>query len=174
MSKIMSAEVTKKPCTRKNFIEDWSNIAVSWGMSKKMAAIHAYLLTADKYVTSDELMNELGISRGCVSTNLSQLVKYGFVQKADDQQRRDYYTATKNTFTILQRVIAYRREKELTPLIQMLEHYCPSQMENEMPKESLEMICDFRHYAMKSDKFLSSLESKSESVFVRSFLRMIK
>lgn len=170
----MSAEVTKKSCTRKNFIKDWSQIAVSWGMSKKMAAIHAFLLTADHFVTSDELMQELDISRGCISTNLGQLVKYGFVQKADEQHRRDYYRATKNTFIILQRVIAYRREKELTPLLEMLEHYCPSQMEGEIPKESLDMICDFRHYAMKSDKFLSSLESKSESVFVRSFLQMIK
>lgn len=170
----MSVEVTKKPSTRKSFIEDWSEIAVSWGMSKKMAAIHAFLLTTDQLVTSDELMKGLNISRGCVSTNLSQLVKYGFVQKAEENQRRDYYSATKNTFTILQNAIAYRREKELAPLLQMLEHYCPSHMEDEMPKESLDMICDIRHYAMKSDKFLSSLEQKSESVFVRSFLRMIK
>lgn len=149
-------------------------IAVSWGMSKKMAAIHAYLLTAERLVTTDELMTELDISKGCVSTNLGLLVQYGFVQKAEEHNRRDYYSATKNTYTILQKVIAYRREKELTPLLQMLEHYCPSQMENEIPKESLEMICDIRHYAMKSDKFLSSLEHKPESVFVRSFLRMIK
>src|SRR5680860_571788 len=142
----MSVEVTKKPCTRKNFIEDWSEIAVSWGMSKKMAAIHAYLLTADSFVTTDELVEELDISRGCISTNLGQLIKYGFVQKPDEKHRRDYYSATKNTFTILQNVIAYRREKELTPLLEMLEHYCPTQMENEIPKESLEMICDIRHY----------------------------
>ncbi len=75
----MSNEVTKKPCTRINFIEDWSVIAVSWGMSKKMAAIHAYLLTAERLVTTDELMTELGISKGCVSTNLGLLVQYGFV-----------------------------------------------------------------------------------------------
>lgn len=170
----MSGEGTKKSYTRKDFIEEWAEIGVSWGMTKKMAAIHAYLLTTDQLVTTDELMEELNISSGCVSTNLGQLVRYGFVQKADEQHRRDYYSATKHTFTILQRAIAYRREKELTPLLKMMEHYCPSHMENELPRESLDMICDIRHYAMKSDKFLSSLETKSESVFVRSFLRMIK
>lgn len=170
---IMSVEVTKKPCTRQNFIEDWSEIAVAWGMSKKMAAIHAYLLTTDKIVTAEELMEELDISRGCVSNNLSHLLKYGFVQKADDQQRRDYYSATKNTFSILQSAITYRREKELAPLLRMLDHYCPTQMVNEIPKESLDMICDIRQYAIKSDRFLNSLENSSESVFVRTFLRMI-
>lgn len=169
----MSVEVTKKPCTRKHFIEDWSEIAVAWGMSKKMAAIHAYLLTAKQSVTAEELVEQLDISRGCVSTNLSQLVKYGFVQKADEPHRRDYFTATKNTFSILQSVISYRREKELTPLLKLLEDYCPSRMANEIPKESVDMICDIRQYAMKSERFLSSLENSSESVFVRTFLRMI-
>ncbi|HLU95026.1 MAG TPA: hypothetical protein VKZ54_12915 [Membranihabitans sp.] len=169
----MSVEVTKKPCTRKNFIDDWSEVAVAWGMSKKMAAIHAYLLTAKQSVTAEELVEELDISRGCVSTNLSQLVKYGFVQKANEPHRRDYFTATKNTFSILQSVIAYRKERELAPLLRLLDNYCPSQMANEIPKESVEMICDIRHYAMKSERFLSSLENSSESVFIRTFLRMI-
>ncbi len=170
----MSVEGIRKPCTRRNFIEDWSEIAVAWGMSKKMAAIHAYLLTADHAVTAEELMDELNISRGCISTNLGQLVKYGFVKKENEQHRRDYFKAEKNTFSILQHAINYRREKELTPLLRMLEHYCPSQMADEIPQDSLDMICDIRHYAMKSDKFLTSLTSSSESLFVRSFLRMIK
>lgn len=169
----MSVEVTKKPCTRQNFITDWSEVAVAWGMSKKMAAIHAYLLTADKLVTAEELVDELDISRGCVSTNLSLLVKYGFVEKVDESQRRDYFKANKNTFSILQSVIAYRREKELAPLLKLLDNYCPSQMANEIPKDSVEMICDIRQYAMKSDRFLTSLENSSETIFVRSFLRMI-
>src|SRR5690606_933073 len=85
----------------------------------------------------------------------------------------DYFTATKNTFSILQSVIAYRKERELAPLLRLLDNYCPSQMANEIPKESVEMICDIRHYAMKSERFLSSLENSSESVFIRTFLRMI-
>ena len=169
----MAAEVTKKPCTRKNFIEDWSEVAVAWGMSKSMAAIHAYLLTAGELVTADELVAELYLSRGCVSTNLSQLVKYGFVEKAEESQRRDFFRAHKNTFTILQSVVAYRREKELAPLLRLLDHYCPSQMMHEVPKDSVELICDIRQYAVKSDRFLTSLENSTESIFVRSFLRMI-
>lgn len=170
----MSVETIQERLSRVDFVEDWSNIAVSWGMSKKMAAIHAYLLTASDLVSAEELQENLDISRGCISTNLGTLLTYGFVRKSPGKDRKDYYEASKNTFDILQKTIAYRREKELTPLISMLEKYCPSHMEKELPKESLDMICDFRHYAMKSDKFLSNLESYSESIFVRSFLRMIK
>ncbi len=169
----MSVEVRQKLRTRKNFIADWAEVGLGWGMSRSMAAIHAYLLTADKLVTADELVEELELSRGCVSTNLSQLVKYGFIEKAEESHRKDYFRAEKNTFSILQSVISYRREKELAPLLKLLDHYCPSQLSDEIPQDSVEMICDIRQYAMKTDRFLTNLENSNESLFVRSFLRMI-
>lgn len=170
----MSVEITKQPLTRQTFVRDWSEVAMAWGLSKNMAAIHAYLLTATAAVSAEELQENLEVSRGCISTNLATLLEYGFVEKVISENRREYYEANKNTFQMLQSAIAYRREKELLPFIQLLEKYCPSRMKDELSGESLDMICDIRHYAVKTDKFLSGVEKKSESVFVRSFLKMIK
>lgn len=170
----MSVEITEQQLTREDFVEDWSEIAGAWGISKRMAAIHAFLLTAKNLVSAEDLQEGLNVSRGCISTNLSTLVEYGFVEKVKGENRRDYYKANKNSFQILQSVIAYRRERELVPFIQLMEKYCPSKMKDELSQESLNMICDFRQYAVKTDKFLSGVEKKSESVFVRSFLNMIK
>lgn len=74
-------EVESKSCIREDFVKEWADIAVAWGMSKKMATIHSYLLTADDPVPAEELQEVLSISRGCISTNLSQLVEAGFVKK---------------------------------------------------------------------------------------------
>lgn len=156
-------------------MKEWADIAVAWGMSKKMATIHSYLLTADDPVPAEELQEVLSISRGCISTNLSQLVEAGFVKKEYlKDTRKEYYVANKNTFEMLQCAIAYRRKKELTPFLEMLEKFCPTKMNGELSQETINMICEIKHYAVKSDRFLSNLESKSESVFVRSFLKMIK
>lgn len=160
---------------RKDFIKDWSEVATAWGISKKMAAIHGYLMTAEKQVSADEIQRDLEISRGCISTNLSQLESAGLVRKIYiKDSRKEYYEAEKNTYKILQAVIAIRREKELTPLLTMMEKYCPTQMNGELSSDSINLICDMRHYAVKSDRFLSMLENKDESLFVRSFLNMIK
>lgn len=170
----MSVEITKQQLTRQTFVQDWSEVASAWGLTRNMGAIHAYLLTANDPVSAEELQENLDVSRGCISTNLATLIEYGFVEKITGENRREHYKANKNTFQMLQSAIAYRREKELLPFIQLLEKYCPSRMKDELSVESLDMICDIRHYAVKSDKFLSSVEKKSESVFVRSFLKMIK
>lgn len=169
----MAVDVTND--LRKKFILDWSEVAVAWGISKKMAAIHAYLLTAPELVSADDIQQDLDISRGCISTNLSHLIDSGLVVKTyQKDSRKEYYSAIKNTFKILQAVIAYRRAKELTPFLAMMEKYCPSKLSGEMAPDAINLICDMRHYAVKSDRFLSMLENKDESLFVRSFLNMIK
>src|SRR5690625_7742774 len=120
----MSVEITKQQLTRQTFVQDWSEVASAWGLTRNMGAIHAYLLTANEPVSAEELQENLDVSRGCIFTNLATLVEYGLVEKIAGKNRRAHYKANKNTFQMLQSAIAYQRDKELLHYIRIQDKSC--------------------------------------------------
>ncbi|MEM6990755.1 MAG: hypothetical protein AAF721_09665 [Myxococcota bacterium] len=57
------------------FIEQWGAMGSLWGVTRTMAQTHAALLAADEPTSTDDLMHELGISRGNANQTLRQLVE---------------------------------------------------------------------------------------------------
>src|SRR5690625_3288710 len=106
----MSVEITKQQLTRQTFVQDWSEVASAWGLTRNMGAIHAYLLTANEPVSAEELQENLDVSRGCISTILATLVEYGIVEKIAGETRKEYYNDNKNTFHMLHIANAFRHE----------------------------------------------------------------
>ena len=49
---------------RERFIDSWGALGSAWGINRTMAQIHALLLTAEGALTTDEVMEQLRISRG--------------------------------------------------------------------------------------------------------------
>ena len=57
-----------------------------------MAQIHALLMTAPQPLSTDEVMEELEISRGNAHTNLKELVAWGLVRMVVRKgERREYF-----------------------------------------------------------------------------------
>src|SRR5690625_7168081 len=98
----MSVEITKQQLTRQTFVQDWSEVASAWGLTRNMGAIHAYLLTANEPVSAEELQEKLAVSRGCISTNLATLGEYGRAEITAGENDGEQYNDNKNTFQSLQ------------------------------------------------------------------------
>ncbi|AEH06591.1 GbsR/MarR family transcriptional regulator [Methanothermococcus okinawensis] len=77
---------------KKTMIELFSEIAKIHGLSKSVGEVYAVIYLADKPLCIDDIMNELGISKGNVSMNLNKLEKLGFIKKVWIKgERKNYY-----------------------------------------------------------------------------------
>jgi DNA-binding transcriptional regulator GbsR (MarR family) len=63
------------------FILFWGEMASSWGISRTMAQIHAYLYAREDPADTDHLMERLQISRGNANMNLRSLRNWNLVRK---------------------------------------------------------------------------------------------
>ena len=88
-----------------------------------MARIHAFLLTSEKPVESDEMAASLNISRGNISMCLKELRAWGVVQRIHvSGDRRDYYVAESDAWKMLCRITKGRKSREFDPALHALRH----------------------------------------------------
>jgi DNA-binding transcriptional regulator GbsR (MarR family) len=107
---------------RAAFIDSWGALGSSWGISKTMAMIHALLLVSDEPLSTDEVMAELGVSRGNANTTLRELVGWALVRRVVRKgERREYFEAEKDVWTIFCTVARERKRRETEPALAVLE-----------------------------------------------------
>ena len=107
---------------KNKFVQSWGSLGSSWGISRTMAQIHAILLLSPESMTADELLEELGISRGNVSMSLKSLIEWGIVHKEYRAgERKEYFYAEKDIYRVATQIAQERRKRELAPVIHMLE-----------------------------------------------------
>lgn len=106
---------------KKEFIDTWGDLTVTWGASKGMGLVHAALLTSPDPLSANTLIEDLDLSRGCVNMATNMLLELGLAHKVNiEGDRKDYFRAEKNPLSMFKAVLSYRREKELDPLIEVL------------------------------------------------------
>lgn len=104
------------------FIEGWGALGSAWGISKTMAMVHALLLISDEPLSTDDVMAELGISRGNASTTLRELVGWGLIHKLVRKgERREFFEAEKDVWTVFCTVARERKKRETEPALVVLE-----------------------------------------------------
>jgi DNA-binding transcriptional regulator GbsR (MarR family) len=106
----------------RNFVEHWGAMARAWGINATMGELFALLYIAGGAWTADDLCARLGVSRGNVSMNLRELINWGVVHKVHVQgQRREYYRAETDVWTLFRRILVERKRRELDPTLALLE-----------------------------------------------------
>jgi DNA-binding transcriptional regulator GbsR (MarR family) len=105
-----------------SFIEGWGALGSSWGVSRTVAMVHALLLISEAPLSTDEIMAELGISRGNANTTLRELIGWGLVRKLVRKgERREYFEAEKDVWTIFCTIARERKRRETEPALAVLE-----------------------------------------------------
>ena len=96
-------------------------MATAWGINRTMAQIHALLYAEGKAMNTDQIMKRLSISRGNANMNLRELLQWNLIYKeVIPGDRKDYYIAETEVWTIVSRVVSERQEREITPVLQNL------------------------------------------------------
>ena len=107
---------------RERFIRTWGEMASRWGINKTMARVHALLMAEDAALSTDEIMKELGISRGNANMNVRALIDWGLVRRVSvGSERREYFQSEKDVWNMCCRIARERKKREIEPVIGALE-----------------------------------------------------
>lgn len=107
--------------TREEFVTQWGALGSAWGINRTMAQIHALLMVSTEPLTTDEVMEELQISRGNAHTNLKSLIDWGLVRGVVKKgARRELFEAEKDVWKIICIVTRERRHREIEPALELL------------------------------------------------------
>ena len=108
----MKGEAAKLKETRDRFIAQWGVMGTQWGINRTMAQIHALLMTTPEPMSTDQVMEELHISRGNAHTNLKELVNWGLLRIVTRKgERKEFFEAELDVWEIFRRIVLERSEE---------------------------------------------------------------
>lgn len=106
---------------RERFVQAWGQMGPSWGISRTMAEAHALLYIHSAPMNTDEVMEQLQISRGNASMTLRALVEWGLISRVHKRgDRKEYFEADQDTWSIARTIIRERLRREILPLLATL------------------------------------------------------
>ena len=98
---------------REHFIQGISRIAHFWGFPKAMGAIYGAIYLSPSPITLDDLVTQVGVSKGAVSTSVRSLERLNMVHKhIKVGDRKDYYTAEEDFWKIIKSILKEREKSE--------------------------------------------------------------
>ncbi len=107
--------------TQDEFVQLWGRLGTNWGINKAMAQIHALLLSVENPLTTDEIMEQLLVSRSNANLNIRALMDWGLVYKKHvPGDRKEYFIAEKDMWDVAVKIMNERRRKEVEPVVRDL------------------------------------------------------
>ena len=108
--------------SREEFINQWGILGNAWGVNRTMAQIHALLMVSTEPLSTDQVMEELQISRGNAHSNIKELVGWNLVRTVIVKgERKEFFEAEKDVWKIACTVGRERKRRELEPALRVLE-----------------------------------------------------
>ena len=160
----MSADSDKLKKSRDEFVSQWGALGTQWGINRTMAQIHALLMTAPGSISTDEVMEQLEISRGNAHTNLKELVAWGLIRIVVKKgERREFFEAEKDVWQMFTIIARERKRREIEPAINILQKCAEetSGIRSEEGKafhDQMRQLEDFVGFASKMADRISSMK----------------
>lgn len=161
---------------KNTFIQSWGTFGSQWGINRTMSQIQALLMITDDALSTEDIMETLNVSRGNVNMNIRSLIEWGIIYKEyKSGERREFYRAEKDIWTVAKRIMLVKRQRELTPLIQLLNEINNTPIEDDDSKqveffkkqvESMKSITD------QADRTISKITKADENWFWKTFLKL--
>ncbi len=162
---------------KQKFIEAWGKLGSEWGINRTMAQIHALLLVSAEALTTEDIMEALNISRGNANMTLRDLINWGLIEKKHKAgERKEYFTADKDTWNIARQVAKERRKRELDPMLKVLDELSSVKGDSENPefKTFNKSITDIHKLAKNVDKTFDTMIKAEENWFWGSIFKIFR
>ncbi|SHI99724.1 DNA-binding transcriptional regulator GbsR, MarR family [Desulfatibacillum alkenivorans DSM 16219] len=144
---------------REHFLSGVSRIAYFWGFPKAMGAIYATIYLSPKPVTLDELVSQVGVSKGAVSTSVARLQRLQMVhKKLKVGDRKDYYTAETDFWKIVKSILKEREKHEFDLALRTVGESMEILDEADSPDDA-ELAAFYRERMGAMKRFFDSLDS---------------
>ena len=109
------------PPLTQRFVLHFGEMGSRWGINRTVGQIYALLYVSSKPMNADEVGDALGFSRSNVSMGLKELQSWNLVRLIHQpNDRREYFQAPADVWTIFRTLAAERRKREIDPTLSML------------------------------------------------------
>jgi DNA-binding transcriptional regulator GbsR (MarR family) len=154
---------------KNEFIDTWGHLATNWGESRTVGMVHALLLIACDPICTDQIMEELSISRGNASNTINHLIELGLLFKEDvPGERKDHFVAEKNMWKVMKAVIRERKKKELDPMIAVLNKLSSIEPSCAKSEEFHKTVKEIQDFSFRADRLLDTFSGKEMNWLMRS------
>lgn len=109
------------PPLTQRFVLHFGEMGSRWGINRTVGQIYALLYVSSRPMNADEVAEALGFSRSNVSMGLKELQSWNLVRLNHlPNDRREYFQAPADVWTIFRTLAAERRKREIDPTLSML------------------------------------------------------
>lgn len=157
------------------FIHTWGVSGAGWGVSKTLAQVHALLLVSPGALSTEDIMDQLTISRGNASMTVRELLDWGLLYKElRPGERREYFVAEKDMLQVTRCIIRARKRRELDQMKRSLDQLAalPGDINDPEYRAFHTALTDIQHLATASDKLLTRLMQAEKSWFWDKFFKL--
>jgi DNA-binding transcriptional regulator GbsR (MarR family) len=113
---------TKLSQLKQDFTEGLSQISRFWGFPKGMGAIFAVLYLSPLTLPLDEIVQQTGLTKGAISTEVRTLARMGLVHRSSKlADRKDYYEAESDFYKSIRSILKERQNSEFDNAIRSVQ-----------------------------------------------------
>lgn len=161
---------------KEKYIQTWGTFATNWGINRTMAQVHALLIASERPLSTDEVMQQLEISRGNANMNLRALMDWGIVRKEFVKgDRKEYFIAEKDVWYLFKQITKERRKREIEPVISFLEELKDIEDKNtEGAKEFIKLMNDFSSVTGKINNIMDLAIKSDDHWLVGKITNLLK
>lgn len=159
---------------KSKFISAWGVLGSNWGISRTMAQVHALLLIAPGPLSTEDVMEQLSISRGNANLNLRALMDWKLVYKVIIKgERKEYFSAEKDIQKVAMYITNERRKRELQPVLEIVDSLKDMNCNSDEAQEMKKVIDDIEQFSIKADSFAQKLINMNENFFWSTLYKLI-
>lgn len=126
---------------KKEFTEGLSQISRFWGFPKGMGAIFAVLYLSPTALSLDEIVQETGLTKGAISTEIRALARMGLVHRSSKLgDRKDYYSAESDFYAAIRSILQERQNSEFDRAIRSVRETLKTMDENWVDNEEWNFV----------------------------------
>lgn len=137
------------------FIQAWGAFGSQWGINRSMAQVHALLLVSPEPLSTEDVMEQLNISRGNANMNLRALIDWHLVDRIlKAGERREFFQAEKDVWKVATHITRERKKRELEPMVRFLGELKQTSGTNAETKAFKQMAADLHDLTGRIDAVL--------------------
>jgi len=161
---------------KNKFISTWGALGTLWGINKAMAQIHALLFISPEPLSMEDIMEDLGISRGNTSMNLRHLMEWGIVHKVNvPGERKEFFASEKDVTELSRQIAKERSRRELQPTIKVLREVSSIKDDgSEKTKELIKQTKAMHDLADTADTMLNRIVNQEQNWITKTLVKFLK
>jgi DNA-binding transcriptional regulator GbsR (MarR family) len=157
------------------FIQAWGTLGSNWGINRTMSQIHALLIVSVEPLTTEEIMDQLKISRGNANMNVRALMDWGLITKElIPGERKEYFQAGKDIWQVARQIAKERKRREVEPILEVLEQVKDAKGKGAEVEEFNRMMNELEDFTSKADTTLDKFIRSDENWFYKTLLTLMK